>query len=133
MHLDGATIRNLELIRPLVDGRQDATLLAVLDRTVTAMGGRLLREWIVRPLLRIDPIRARLDAVDELLQALETRVAIRSALRSVQDILRLSSRVSLGAASPRDLLALKQSVAVLPELRARAASCRSALDRKSVV
>jgi DNA mismatch repair protein MutS len=89
------------------------------------MGSRLLRDWILRPLLRIDPIRARLDAVGELLQALETRVAIRTALRSVQDILRLSSRISLGAASPRDVLALKQSVAVLPELRARVASCRA--------
>ncbi len=132
MHLDGATIRNLELVRSLVEGRQDATLLAVLDRTVTAMGSRLLREWIVRPLLRIDPIRARLDAVGELLATLETRVAIRSALRSVQDILRLGSRVSLGAASPRDLLALKQSVAVLPELRARTASCRASLLRQMV-
>ena len=130
MHLDGATIRNLELVRPLVEGRQDATLLAVLDRTVTAMGSRLLREWILRPLLRIDQIRARLDAVGELLQALETRVATRSALRPVQDILRLSSRVSLGAASPRDLLALKQSVAALPELRARVASCRAPLLRE---
>jgi len=132
MHLDGATIRNLELIRSLAENRQDATLLAVLDRTVTAMGVRLLKDWIVRPLLRMDPIRARLDAVGELLQALETRVAIRTALRSVQDILRLSSRVSLGAASPRDLLALKQSVAVLPELRARAASCRTSLLREMV-
>ncbi len=130
MHLDGATIRNLELVRSLVEDRQDATLLAVLDRTVTAMGSRLLREWIVRPLLRADPIKTRLDAVGELLQTLETRVAIRTALRSVQDILRLSSRVSLGAASPRDLLALKQSVTVLPELRARVASCRAPLLRE---
>jgi len=127
MHLDGATIRNLELVRSLVEDRQDATLLAVLDRTVTVMGSRLLREWIVRPLLRTDPVRARQDAVGELLQALETRVAIRTALRSVQDVLRLSSRVSLGAASPRDLLALKQSVVVLPELRTRVASCRASL------
>jgi len=130
MHLDGATIRNLELIRSPVENRQDATLLAVLDRTVTAMGSRLLKDWIVRPLLRMEPILARLDAVGELLQALETRVAIRTALRSVQDILRLSSRVSLGAASPRDLLALKQSVAVLPELRTRVASCRAPLLRE---
>ncbi|MBI5777454.1 MAG: DNA mismatch repair protein MutS [Nitrospirae bacterium] len=125
MHLDGATIRNLELVRSLVADRQDTTLLAILDRTVTTMGSRLLRDWILRPLLRIDPIQARLDAVGELLQALETRVAIRTALRSVQDILRLSSRISLGAASPRDVLALKQSVAVLPELRARVTSCRA--------
>ncbi len=130
MHLDGATIRNLELVRSLVDAGRDTTLLAVLDRTVTVMGSRLLREWIVRPLLRIDPIRARQDAVGELLQALETRVAVRTALRAVQDILRLSSRVSLGAASPRDLLALKQSVAVLPELQTRVASCRAPLLRE---
>jgi DNA mismatch repair protein MutS len=130
MHLDGATIRNLELVRSLVENRQDATLLAVMDRTVTAMGSRLLRDWVVRPLLRREPILARLDAVGELLQALETRVAIRTALRAVQDILRLSSRISLGAASPRDLLALKQSVAVLPELRARVASCRAPLLRE---
>jgi DNA mismatch repair protein MutS len=130
MHLDGATIRNLELVRPLAEDRHDTTLLAILDRTVTTMGGRLLRDWILRPLLRLDPIRARLDAVGELLQALETRVAIRTALRSVQDILRLSSRISLGAASPRDVLALKQSVAVLPELRARVASCHASWLRE---
>lgn len=130
MHLDGATIRNLELVRSLGEDRLDTTLLAVLDRTVTTMGSRLLRDWILRPLLRIDPIRARLDAVGELLQALETRVAIRTALRSVQDILRLSSRISLGAASPRDVLALKQSVAVLPELRARVVSCRAPVLRE---
>ncbi len=130
MHLDGATIRNLELVRSLADGSRDTTLLAVLDHTVTVMGSRLLRDWIVRPLLRADTIRARQDAVGELLQALETRVAIRTALRAVQDLLRLSSRVSLGAASPRDLLALKQSVAVLPELRTRVASCRAPLLRE---
>ncbi|MSR25059.1 MAG: DNA mismatch repair protein MutS [Nitrospiraceae bacterium] len=130
MHLDGATIRNLELVRSLGEDRRNTTLLAVLDRTVTTMGSRLLREWILRPLLRIDPIRARLDAVGELLQTLETRVVIRTALRSVQDILRLSSRISLGAASPRDVLALKQSVAVLPELHARVASCRAPVLRE---
>ncbi|MBM4119965.1 MAG: DNA mismatch repair protein MutS [Nitrospira sp.] len=130
MHLDGATIRNLELARPLVAGREDATLLAVLDRTVTTMGSRLLRDWIVRPLVRVEPIRARLDAVEELLRSLESRTAIRTALRTVQDMLRLSSRISLGAASPRDLLALKQSVAALPELRARVAAGKAPMLRE---
>lgn len=130
MHLEGATIRNLELVRPLVEGREDATLLAVLDRTVTVMGSRLLREWIVRPLVRVEPIRARLNAVDELLRSLEARVAIRTALRAVQDMLRLSSRISLGAASPRDLLALKQSVSALPELRARVATGKASMLRE---
>lgn len=130
MHLDAATIRNLELVRPLAEDRPDTTLLAVLDRTVTAMGSRLLREWIVRPLVRTESIEARLDAVEELVQSLETRMAIRAALRAVQDIPRLTSRVSLGAASPRDLLALKHSVAVLPELRGRIVSCRASLLRE---
>jgi len=129
MYLDGSTIRNLELVRPLGEDRGETTLLAVLDRTVTAMGGRLLREWILRPLLCVDPILARLAAVEELVQTLETRMAIRTTLRAVQDIQRLSSRVSLGAASPRDLLALKHSVAVLPELRTRVASCQASLLR----
>ncbi len=119
MHLDSVTVQNLELVRPMTGGerRGETTLLAVLDRTVTAMGSRLMRDWILKPLLSCDAINARLDAVAELKDAFQTRVAIRAALRSVQDISRLSSRLSLGVAGPRELLALKQSVAALPELR----------------
>ncbi|MBI4402298.1 MAG: DNA mismatch repair protein MutS [Nitrospirae bacterium] len=130
MHLDSVTIRNLELIRPLAGdagGRKDGTLLSVLDRTVTAMGSRLMREWIVRPLVQPAPIRARLEAVGELAENLQARAAFRAALRTVQDIPRLSSRISLGAATPRELLALKQSVAVLPGIRSRLSSLRSPL------
>ncbi len=132
MHLDSATIRNLELIRPLADDRTDqknATLLSVLDRTVSVMGSRLMREWILRPLVKPDPIRARLEAVEELVQHLQTRAGIRTALRTIQDIARLSSRVSLGAANPRELLALKQSVTALPKIRALLNPCRSSLLR----
>lgn len=130
MHLDGVTIRNLELIRPLADDqgdRKEGTLLAVLDRTVTAMGSRLLREWIVRPLVKVWPIHARLEAIAELAQQLQIRSSVRGALRTVQDIARLSSRISLGAATPRELLALRQSLALLPELRSRLSSCRASL------
>ncbi len=123
MRLDTMTIRNLELVRPLHEPSTDspqgsATLLSVLDRTVTVMGSRTLRDWIVRPLIQLAAIQARLDAVAELRQRMEIRVHIRGALKRVQDIARLSSRIAVGRASPRDLLALHQSLAALPDLAA---------------
>jgi len=122
MHLDSATIRNLELVRPLGfgeprSGQDQSTVLSVLDRTATAMGSRLLRDWLVRPLLDRGAIHARLDAVGELKDRIQQRVSLRTTLREVQDIARLSSRLTLGVAGPRELLALKQSVSALPELR----------------
>jgi DNA mismatch repair protein MutS len=122
MHLDSATICNLELVRPLGAGehrvgQDQPTVLSVLDRTATAMGSRLLRHWLVRPLLDRGAIQARLEAVGELKDRIQQRVSLRTTLRDVQDIARLSSRVTLGVAGPRELLALKQSVSALPELR----------------
>ncbi|MBI3603508.1 MAG: DNA mismatch repair protein MutS [Nitrospirae bacterium] len=130
MHLDTATVRNLELVRPLADDRHErakTTLLSVLDRTVSVMGSRLLREWILRPLVTSAPIHARLDAVAELAENLRARTGIRTALKTVQDIARLSSRISLGVAHPRDLLGLKQSVAALPAIRGLLAPLRASL------
>ncbi len=132
MHLDAATIRNLELVRPMGSSedrssRQQPTLLSVLDRTATAMGSRLLRDWLLRPLTEGQAIQARLDAVAELKDRMAQRVAIRTTLRTVQDLARLSSRVTLGLAGPRELLALKQSLGALPELRAQLAPFGSAL------
>ncbi len=132
MHLDAATLRNLEILKPMVLGdsaqeSRDTALAAVLDRTVTAMGSRLLRQWLIRPLIQCGLIRARLDAVGELKERLEERVALRAALREVQDIARLGSRIVLGYAGPRELLALKQSLSVLPEIASRLASLQSAL------
>ncbi|MGH7217462.1 MAG: DNA mismatch repair protein MutS [Nitrospiraceae bacterium] len=122
MHLDSATIRNLELVRPLGVGDQrleqdQSTVLSVLDRTATSMGSRLLRDWLVRPLLDRSAIHARLEAVGELKDRIQQRVSLRATLRHVQDIARLGSRVTLGVVGPRELLALKQSVSTLPELR----------------
>ena len=121
MHLDSATILNLELVRSLGfgeprSGQDQSTVLSVLDRTATAMGSRLLRDWLVRPLLDRGAIQARLDAVGELKDRIQQRVSLRATLRDVQDIARLSSRLTLGVAGPRELLALKQSVGALPEL-----------------
>ena len=81
------------------------------------MGSRLLRDWLVRPLLDCSAIHARLEAVGELKDLIQQRVSLRTTLRDVQDIARLSSRVTLGVVGPRELLALKQSVSALPELR----------------
>ena len=122
MHLDSATIRNLELIKPLGTADQrlshnHPTLLSVLDRTATAMGSRLLRDWLVRPLLHCAAIHARLDAIGELKERIQQRVALRSILRDIQDIARLSSRLTLGVAGPREMLALQQSLKALPVLR----------------
>ena len=132
MHLDGPTIRNLELLKPITADdhsreSRPATLLSVLDRTVTAMGSRLLRQWLVRPLIQCDPIRMRLDAVGELKDRMRERVALRTALREVQDIARLGSRLVLSLAGPREILALKQSLSTLPEIAAQLAPFRSSL------
>ncbi len=120
MLLDSGTIRNLELLKPIgSEGGNETkatTLLSVLDRTATAMGSRLLRQWLVRPLARCTEIQTRLNAVAELKDKVQARLAIRTALREVQDIARLGSRLALGVAGPRELLALKQSLAVLPEI-----------------
>jgi DNA mismatch repair protein MutS len=121
MHLDGVTIQNLELVRSFAapggaETLRESTLLGVLDRTVTAMGGRLLREWVLHPLLDCRAIRSRQATVGELKERLDVRVALRAALRHVQDISRLSGRISLGVATPREVLVLKQSVGAFPEL-----------------
>lgn len=123
MHLDAATIRNLELVKSAgradeSSGQQAYTLLGVLGRTVTAMGSRLLREWLLHPLVTCAPIEARLTAVDDLKNQLDARVHLRTALRTVQDIPRLCSRVSLGVANPRDIVALKRSLSSLPVVQA---------------
>ena len=132
MHLDSVTIRNLELVRPAGRAEQSSnqstyTLLGVLDRTVTAMGSRLLREWLLRPLVNSAAIEARLTAVDELKQQIDARVRLRTALRTVQDISRLCSRMSLGVANPRDVLALKISVSSLPAIQAELSGFNSPL------
>lgn len=134
MQLDSATIRNLELLKPLAGGERSSsststTLLSILDRTSTAMGSRLLRQWLIRPLIRCEQIRPRLDAVEELKDQMMVRTALRSALREIQDIARLSSRLALGLSGPRELLALKRSLAVLPGILVQLNLLRSQLFR----
>jgi DNA mismatch repair protein MutS len=114
--LDATTVRNLELVRNLRDGKTKGTLLDVIDFTMTAPGGRLLRSWLLRPLRDVAAITARQDAVAEGLGATIARREIRETLKGVHDLERLVGKIALAAAHPRDVVALKTSLAPLPAI-----------------
>ena len=116
--LDAVTCRNLELIEPIFnDAGAEATLFRALDATLTPMGKRLLRSWMLRPSIDAGEIQARLDAVVAMSAATIEREQLRQPLDGVLDIERLLSRVTLESANPRDLLALAASLARLPQVR----------------
>ncbi len=124
--LDEMTRRNLELVESMRGGETSGTLLGVLDRTLTPMGARLIRQWLLAPLVDLAGIEARLSAVDALGDSL-IRGAMREALDGVRDIERLAGKAAAGRASPRELRALGDSIARLPTVetaldRARAAA-----------
>jgi DNA mismatch repair protein MutS len=125
MVIDSSCQRNLELVRNIYDGSGRGTLLSVIDLTVTSMGGRKLREWLLNPLMDAGEIERRLDAVGEFKSDHQFRSDLRSALSAVYDLERLISRVSLGAANARDLLALKQSFSSLPQIHGLLSRCNS--------
>jgi DNA mismatch repair protein MutS len=124
--LDPTTVRNLELVEAL-DGSRSRTLLGVLDETVTGMGSRLLKQWLLRPSMRLGELRSRLDAVEELKTALMLRDKLRSELKKVADLERLMARISMGRATPRDLVALKTSVDSVPEVKTLLGDASSSL------
>jgi DNA mismatch repair protein MutS len=119
--LDPVSVRNLELVNPIFTEESSrsgpTTLLAALDATVTGMAARLLRSWILRPLLDQNAIEARLGAVAHLLQQTVVRGEIRKELRGIVDLERLTSRITLGLATPRELLALRKSLTQVPVLK----------------
>jgi len=116
--LDAVTVRNLELLEPLFSGAGgSATLFRSLDCTVTPMGKRLLRAWLLRPSIEHGEIERRLDAVEAMVRDLVTREELRGAMDGILDLERLLSRVTLEAANPRDLLTLAASFAKLPRVR----------------
>ena len=119
--LDPVSVRNLELLTPIFsdDSGRNAptTLVSALDVTVTGMGARLLRSCILRPLIDRNAIEARLDGVAHFVQQTVVRGEIRKELRGIQDLERLTSRITLGQAGPRELVALRKSLAQLPVLR----------------
>lgn len=126
--IDPTTLAHLEIVEAVGGGRE-GSLLHEIDRTVTAMGGRLLRAWLIRPLIAIEAIRDRLDAVEELAVRPTDRGRVRETLRTVQDLERLTSRLALSSAGPRDLVSLRQSLAAVPRLRLLLSDCQAPLIR----
>lgn len=127
--IDSFSRRNLELTETIRDKTRQGSLLWLLDRTVTAMGGRLLKKWVERPLANKAEVEERLDAVEELVNELLMREDLRQLLEEVYDLERLMARVAYGSANGRDLLAIASSLAVLPELRGRLSLCKSRMLR----
>jgi DNA mismatch repair protein MutS len=124
--IDPVTLRHLNVVEGAEGGRA-GSLLEAVDRTVTTMGGRLLRHWLMRPLVTIARIQDRLDAVEDFAFRTTERGKLRELLKEMHDIERLVSRVSLGTAGPRDLVALGQSLTLLPRVRALASNLQAPL------
>ncbi|MFO0867871.1 MAG: DNA mismatch repair protein MutS [Pirellulales bacterium] len=122
LEIDEATRRSLEITRTIREGKRDGSLLAVIDRTVTPMGSRLLADWLAAPLTDRTALEARLDAVDELQRDSALRDTLRDQLRSVYDVERLLARVVTGRASPRDLSFVGRTLEHLPALKGQLAT-----------
>ena len=125
MALDSMTRRNLELVEPLMPDQSQASLLSVLDRTTTPMGARLLRSWVLRPLLDEDELWTRQGGVAELFEAPEELAGLRTALSRIRDLDRLATKIGSSRATPREVLALGQSVRQLPAVVSAGAGFRS--------
>ena len=119
MSLDPATKRNLELTASIQDGNVEGTLISIMDKTCTAMGGRLLRRWIMRPLKRLKPIQQRLDSVEIFYSKHDVRSQLRQELEQVGDLERLISRICVGRANARDIVQLKLSLAQIPVIKSQ--------------
>ncbi|MFQ5742881.1 MAG: DNA mismatch repair protein MutS [Acidobacteriota bacterium] len=117
LQLDATTRRTLELVESWQDRSRSGTLLEVIDQTVTSMGGRRLRQWLLWPLRDVSRIQARQRVVAQLVDQPVGRAALRTALARVRDLERLATRLALGSATPRDLAALRSSLEVLPDAR----------------
>ena len=117
MALDKATIRNLEITETLYDKQVKGSLLGVLDKTHTAMGSRKMKQWLKEPLNRVDEINARLDAVESLADNILVRNNIKDSLKRVYDFYRLSGRIASGNANGKDMIALRNSISVLPDIK----------------
>jgi DNA mismatch repair protein MutS len=117
MTLDASTRRNLELTRTIRTGSVKGALLGVLDDTVTAMGGRLLRQWLNQPLLDVDKLEQRLDAVEALYQDTPTRTQVMALLKELSDLERLTSRTVQHIAVPRDLVGIRKGLEKVPRIR----------------
>ena len=124
--IDPTTLRNLNVVES-ADGSRAGSLLHVLDRTVTAMGSRLLRSWLLRPLVSLERIQDRLDAVEEFAFRSTERAKVQDTLKAVHDMERLVARAALGTAGPRDLVSLRQSLGAIPRVRLLLSELRAPL------
>lgn len=130
MLLDASTIRNLELVENVRTRERKGTLLEVLDHAKTPMGRRLIRKWILEPLLDPGEINERLDAVEELVSSFDRRQRLSELLENVKDIERLATRIAYGNANARDLLSLGTSLDIIPEISGCLGESKSKLLRE---
>ncbi|NMB42463.1 MAG: DNA mismatch repair protein MutS, partial [Firmicutes bacterium] len=117
MMLDAVTRRNLEITESIIDGGRQGTLFSVLDHSCTAMGARMLRGWLEQPLMDLTEINRRLDGVEALNKNIFLRESLRKLLVPVYDLERLGGRVAAGAANPKDMVCLRQSLALIPQIK----------------
>lgn len=127
MALDKATLRNLELTETLYDKKISGSLLGVLDKTHTAMGSRKMKQWLREPLNNSQQINERLDAVEELYNELLVRNNIKESLKGIYDFERLAGRIATGNANGKDLIALRNSIGLLPDIKESLAYSKSEL------
>ncbi|MBO5417663.1 MAG: DNA mismatch repair protein MutS [Clostridia bacterium] len=130
MAIDSSSRRNLELTETMRDKSKRGSLLWVLDKTVTAMGGRRLKQWVEQPLIDIDAIKARHDAVGELYSQFMLRSELRELMQGVYDLERLAGRISLGTVNARDLVSVKNSLCKIPYIKNLVKNCTSAMLRE---
>jgi len=130
MILDSTTVRNLELLSAILDGGKKGSLFWVLDRTITPMGSRLLKKFILQPLMNIQEIDGRLDAVEELVNNGFLRDDLHETFTGVKDVERIISRISFGTGGARELVAFRESFKVLPQVKELVSGASSALVRK---
>ncbi|NLW03350.1 MAG: DNA mismatch repair protein MutS [Clostridiaceae bacterium] len=128
MIIDSASRRNLEITETMREGKKKGALLWVLDKTTTAMGGRLLRRWLEQPLLDADEIQMRLDAVEELKDGFMVRNELMDLLRGVYDIERLAGKLVFGNVNARDLISLKLSLSKLPYIKEMVSGLKNGLN-----
>jgi DNA mismatch repair protein MutS len=130
MILDRSTIRNLELVKNIMDGTARGSLLDAIDKTTTNMGSRLLRKWLLNPLIEIDEINKRLDSVSELSKNTLLREELKEILNEIHDVERLITKISNNTANARDLIALKKSLMNVPKIKALLKETRSSIFKR---
>lgn len=117
MTLDASTRRNLELTETLRSNEIHGSLLGILDQTVSAVGKRLIRQWVSKPLINLDAIHIRQEAIESLIREGMLRAELQACMKGLNDMERLANRISSGNAIPRDLVALRSSIRLIPEIK----------------